>query len=140
MAAPGDGTARRDGIRRRWTLHGLNNGAIFSATYRGVGMLPRRVSYGIGSAGTWIAWRLMRETRAAIADNLSAVNHGDGVHLDRCDDTAATGNTLEDNNGYGIFLRRSDGTDFAGSAGLQPPPGDNAVSNNRKGDVFVRPD
>jgi lauroyl/myristoyl acyltransferase len=61
---------RRDTIPRRWTLHGLNNGTIFSATYRGVGALPRRVSYAIGRAGTWLAWRLMRDTRAAIADNL----------------------------------------------------------------------
>jgi lauroyl/myristoyl acyltransferase len=77
LAAPTDVTARRDGIRRRWTLHGLNNGAIFSATYRGVGFLPRQVSYGIGRAGTWIAWRLMRETRAAIADNLRALFPGE---------------------------------------------------------------
>jgi len=77
LAAPTDVTARRDGIRRRWTLHGLNNGAIFSATYRGVGFLPRQVSYGIGRAGTWIAWRLMRETRAAIADNLRALLPGE---------------------------------------------------------------
>ena len=77
LAAPTDVTARRDGIRRRWTLHGLNNGAIFSATYRGVGFLPRQVSYGIGRAGTWIAWRLMRDTRAAIADNLRALFPGE---------------------------------------------------------------
>jgi len=61
---------RRGGTRRHWTLHGLNNGAIFSATYHGVGFLPRWMSYAIGRAGTWIAWRLMPETRAAIADNL----------------------------------------------------------------------
>jgi lauroyl/myristoyl acyltransferase len=77
IPAPGDGTTRRDAIRRRWTLHGLNNGAIFSATYRGVGWLPRRVSYGIGRAGTWIAWRVMHETRAAIADNLRALFPGE---------------------------------------------------------------
>ena len=77
IPAPGAGTTRRDSIRRRWTLHGLNNGAIFSATYRGVGLLPRRVSYGIGRAGTWIAWRVMRETRAAIADNLRALFPGE---------------------------------------------------------------
>jgi len=77
IPAPGDGTSRRDVIRRRWTLHGLNNGAIFSATYRGVGLLPRRVSYGIGHAGTWIAWRAMHETRAAIADNLRALFPGE---------------------------------------------------------------
>ena len=58
---------------RRWTLHGLNNGLIFSATYHGVRTLPRAVSYAIGRAGTWIAWRTMTRTRAAIADNLSAV-------------------------------------------------------------------
>jgi lauroyl/myristoyl acyltransferase len=63
----------RDPVPRRWTLHGLNNGAIFGATYRGVAVLPRAVSYAIGDAGTWIAWRLMRETRAAIADNLRAI-------------------------------------------------------------------
>ncbi len=68
---------RRDGIRRRWTLHGLNNGAIFSATYHGVGFLPRWMSYTIGRAGTWIAWRLMRETRAAIADNLRPLFPGE---------------------------------------------------------------
>jgi lauroyl/myristoyl acyltransferase len=31
------------------------------------------VSYAIGHAGTWLAWRLMRETRSAIADNLRAI-------------------------------------------------------------------
>lgn len=64
----------RDGVvPRRWTLHGLNNGLIFSATYHGVRVLPRAVSYAIGTAGTWIAWRLMRTCRAAIADNLRAL-------------------------------------------------------------------
>jgi len=46
---------------------------IFGATYRGVAVLPRAVSYAIGRAGTWLAWRLMRETRGAIADNLRAI-------------------------------------------------------------------
>ena len=69
MSAP----ERRDDIPRRWTLHGLNNGTIFSATYRGVGVLPPQVSYAIGRLGTWLAWRLMRETRTAIADNLRSL-------------------------------------------------------------------
>ena len=60
-------------VPRRWTLHGLNNGAIFSATRRGVGFLPRFVSYTIGYVGTWIAWRTMPGTRQAVADNLTAV-------------------------------------------------------------------
>ncbi len=58
---------------RAWTLHGLNSGVIFSATCRGVAILPRRASYAIGAAGTWLAWRLMPETRAALIDNLRAV-------------------------------------------------------------------
>jgi KDO2-lipid IV(A) lauroyltransferase len=65
-------------VPRRWTLHGLNNGMIFGATYHGVRSLPRPISYGIGHTGTWIAWRAMMETRAAIADNLSAVFPGEG--------------------------------------------------------------
>jgi lauroyl/myristoyl acyltransferase len=31
------------------------------------------VSYAIGRAGTWLAWRTLRDTRSAIADNLRAV-------------------------------------------------------------------
>lgn len=58
-------------VPKRWTLHGLNNGVIFGLTLRGAGALPRRVSYGIGHVGTWLAWRLMRETTAAVAANLA---------------------------------------------------------------------
>jgi lauroyl/myristoyl acyltransferase len=54
----------------RWTLHALNNGAIFRATRRGVSSLPRPVSYAIGHVGTWLAWRLMGSTRRAVAGNL----------------------------------------------------------------------
>jgi lauroyl/myristoyl acyltransferase len=59
------------GAPRRWTLHGLNNGLIFAATYHGVRLLPRAVSYAIGHVGSWLAWRAMRTTREAIADNLA---------------------------------------------------------------------
>jgi lauroyl/myristoyl acyltransferase len=62
-----------DTIPRRWTHHRLNSGLIFGLTVRGVRTLPRSVSYGIGHAGTWLAWRLMTETNAAVADNLRAV-------------------------------------------------------------------
>jgi lauroyl/myristoyl acyltransferase len=58
---------------RRWTLHGLNNGLIFSATYHGVKLLPRSASYAIGQAGTWLAWRSLSRTRQALADNLSVL-------------------------------------------------------------------
>jgi len=60
-------------VPRRWTLHGLNNGLIFGATYYGVRTLPRSISYGIGQAGTWLAWRLMAQSRHALADNLAPV-------------------------------------------------------------------
>jgi lauroyl/myristoyl acyltransferase len=60
-------------VPRRWTLHGLNNGLIFRATYQGVRRLPRAMSYTIGAAGTWLAWRLMRRCREALADNLRAM-------------------------------------------------------------------
>jgi KDO2-lipid IV(A) lauroyltransferase len=62
---------------RRWTLHGLNNGWLFKSTVRGVSVLPRSVSYAIGYAGTWIAWRVMPQTNQALADNLRAVFPGE---------------------------------------------------------------
>jgi KDO2-lipid IV(A) lauroyltransferase len=57
---------------RRWTLHGLNNGAIFKATIASVRRLPKPVSYVIGDACTWLAARLMPATRTALAGNLQA--------------------------------------------------------------------
>ncbi len=58
-------------VPKRWTLHGLNNALIFTATYHGVRRLPRSVSYGIAHVGTWLAWCWMTSTRRAIADNLA---------------------------------------------------------------------
>jgi lauroyl/myristoyl acyltransferase len=57
----------------RWTLHGLNNAFIFGATCGLVGALPRRLTYAIGDVSTWLGWRLMGQTRGAIADNLRAI-------------------------------------------------------------------
>jgi KDO2-lipid IV(A) lauroyltransferase len=67
------GRESNETLPRRWTLHGLNNGVIFSATCRTVSFLPRWMSYAIGRAVTWVAWRTMDTTRKAIADNLRAV-------------------------------------------------------------------
>jgi KDO2-lipid IV(A) lauroyltransferase len=64
---------RSASVPRRWTAHRLNSGAIFNATCRGVAILPREVSYGIGHVGTWLAWRTMAETREALVDNLRAL-------------------------------------------------------------------
>jgi len=66
-------------VPRRWTLHGLNNGLIFGATYHGVRTLPRPISYGIGHVGTWMAWRSMVQTRRAIAANLGPVFPGEAA-------------------------------------------------------------
>jgi lauroyl/myristoyl acyltransferase len=73
MPPHGHGAQRDAPVPKRWTLHGLNNGVIFSLTRHGVAFLPRRISYLLGHIGTWIAWRSMAECRRAIADNLSAL-------------------------------------------------------------------
>lgn len=56
-----------------WTSHALNSGTIYAATYRGVSVLPRSVSYGIGHASTFLAWRLMHATTDALVHNLRVV-------------------------------------------------------------------
>ena len=58
---------------RRWTLHGLNNGAMFYAIRASVSLVPRVVSYALSDAGTWVAHRLMSATRAAVAHNLEPI-------------------------------------------------------------------
>ena len=57
-------------VRGWWSRHALNSGAVFGLTVHGVRVLPRPLSYAIGHVGTWLAWRLMRETTAAVAGNL----------------------------------------------------------------------
>jgi lauroyl/myristoyl acyltransferase len=57
----------------RWHAGALNNGLIFGATYHLVTRLPRAGSYAIGHAGTWLAYRLMRDGTRAIVDNLRVV-------------------------------------------------------------------
>ena len=57
----------------RWYARGLNNGAIFGATYHGVARLPRACSYAIGHAGTWLAYHLMRDGTDGLIANLGVV-------------------------------------------------------------------
>ena len=64
---------RTEALPRRWSSHALNTGLVFSATVAGVRRLPRALSYAIGWAGAWLAWKLMRETNDAIASNLEPV-------------------------------------------------------------------
>jgi KDO2-lipid IV(A) lauroyltransferase len=71
-AAAGPPPASSD-VPHQWTFHSLNTGIVFEATCRGVAVLPRLVSHAIGDVGTWIAWKLMREVREAVAGNLQAI-------------------------------------------------------------------
>jgi KDO2-lipid IV(A) lauroyltransferase len=57
----------------RWYARGLNNGAIFGATWYGVTHLPRSCSYAIGHAGTWLAYHLMRDGTGGLLANLRVV-------------------------------------------------------------------
>ncbi len=57
----------------RWHPRGLNNGAIFGATFYGVSRLPQWLTYGIGHVGTWLAYHLLRQGTRALVDNLSVM-------------------------------------------------------------------
>jgi len=66
-------SVQHEAAPRKWTLHGMNTGAIFGATYHGVRRLPRRVSYAIGHAGSSLVARFAPRATEAIADNLRAI-------------------------------------------------------------------
>ncbi len=99
--------------------------------------------------------QLLGSQNCQLIGNLITVNDDDGVRIDaKAGETGGrvlqrggnpasgnlvSGNTVDLNHGYGLFVRRSPNDDFSAASGLQPPPGDNTVSDNRKGDVFVRP-
>jgi len=57
----------------RWHAGALNNGLVFGATHYLCTHLPRPCSYAIGRAGTWLAYRLMRDGSRAIVENLRVV-------------------------------------------------------------------
>src|SRR5436309_16115498 len=68
----------------RWHAGTLNNGLIFGATYYGVTHLPRAWSYGIGQAGTWLAYHLMRDGTRGLVENLRVVRpHATTKELER---------------------------------------------------------
>jgi Right handed beta helix region len=100
--------------------------------------------------------QLLGSQTCQVIGNLSTVNDDDGIHIDAkanevpgrrvsprdggnaSTDNLISGNSVDSNHGYGLFVRRSPNDDFSAAAGAQPPPGDNSAGNNRKGDVFVR--
>jgi len=59
--------------RVQWQLHGLNTKLVYGLTCWGVSRIPRPLSYAIGRVGTWLAYRLLKETTAALVDNLRVV-------------------------------------------------------------------
>ena len=59
-------------LSHQWTVHWLNTGAVFEATCFGVQLMPKKLAHLMGDAGSYLAWRLMPETRRAVADNLRA--------------------------------------------------------------------
>ena len=63
-------SSNRDWTSIRWHLHGINTGPIFGLTHWGVSHIPRWMSYGIGNAGTWLAFHLMKEATSALIGNL----------------------------------------------------------------------
>ena len=63
--------------RVRWQLHGLNTKVVYGLTCWGVAHIPRALSYAIGHVGTWLAWRLQKETTAALVENLRVVRPED---------------------------------------------------------------
>jgi len=65
--------AAREPVQSAWTRHVLNSGLIYRWTYSGVSKLPRAVSYGIAHVSTWLSYQLLRNTTAAVIDNLRAV-------------------------------------------------------------------
>ena len=108
-----------------------------------------------GNLGSGV--QLLASQHSQIIGNLCAGNDEDGVQIDSkgegsalqgqvprdgggnpTTDNLISGNTIDSNHGYGLFVRRSPNDDFSAASGTQPPPGDNASTNNRKGDVFVR--
>jgi KDO2-lipid IV(A) lauroyltransferase len=59
--------------RPRWHPRALNNGLIVGATYRGVSALPPWLSFGIGHAGTWIAYHALRSGTRGVIHNLQGM-------------------------------------------------------------------
>jgi lauroyl/myristoyl acyltransferase len=57
----------------RWHAGALNNGLIFGTTLRLVRNFPRGLSYAIGHAGTWLAFKLMAGGTHALIENLRVV-------------------------------------------------------------------
>lgn len=74
MPDPSLGLKDREGpVPRRWTLHALNTGWFVNLLWTLVSNAPRWLSYAGSYVSTGVAWMLMADTRAAVADNLRAV-------------------------------------------------------------------
>jgi len=56
-----------------WHPRGLNNEWIVGATYAGVSHLPRRMTYGMGHVGAWLAYRFQPNGTAALVENFRGI-------------------------------------------------------------------
>jgi hypothetical protein len=126
-------------------------GGVTVVAANAAGIVDNRIGDNTGSG-----IQLLGAQSCQVIGNLSTVNDDDGVHIDSkaseapglrllprdggnpTTDNLISENTVDANHGYGLFVRRSPNDDFSAASGLQPPPGDNTVTNNRKGDVLVR--
>ena len=99
--APGrdadDGRGPAAAAPRRWTLHGLNNGIIFRATYHGVAPCRARSRTPSATSAPGSPGGLMTRTRRGVADNLArgvpgrvAGPRSSGARSTRCAATRAT--------------------------------------------------
>lgn len=66
-----ESTAARRPVR--WISHGLNGAFIWGTSYYGARYAPLPVSLSIAHAGCWVAYTCLRDTTAAVVDNLRAV-------------------------------------------------------------------
>lgn len=57
----------------RWVSHGLNGAFVFGASYYGARYIPLPLAAPIARAATWVVGKALRETRAAVMDNLRVV-------------------------------------------------------------------
>ncbi|HEY3384134.1 MAG TPA: hypothetical protein VGK32_20435 [Vicinamibacterales bacterium] len=63
----------REQERVQWQLHGLNTRTVYGLTCWGVARMPRHLSMAIGHVATWLAYRLLHDTTAALVENLRVV-------------------------------------------------------------------
>jgi len=86
-----------------------------------------------GNLGTGI--RLEHVSGGMLLGNRTSANGDDGLRLNQSDGALVDGNDCTTNGGHGMRIDRST-ADFDAAAGAQAAPGNNDVSDNRKGPLL----